>query len=454
MDSNVSNEVSEILAIDAIPRRIKIMWSSGAAGVYFMMNTVAGFALLYMVTILKIDPWIAGAIVFVSKIFDAFTDPIVGGWSDRLAAKGSRRRPFLLWGAILSSLSFLMIFTTPMFDNQTFAVIYIFSALMLFSFGYTVFNIPYLAMPAEMTEDYHERTSIHSFRVISLSIAGLIAGAGVPLLLEKLGKESWHAYAYIGVGGAIFIFITMFISWAGTKNARFSEAPDVRPNMFTELGHVFSNKHYIRLLLVKFCQLFGVAATIAAIGFFVLYVIQRDFTVLAYYGTAVAIVSIIVSPLLVKLSRKIGKSATYMVSALCYVAVVFSWSFAQPGEPTWAIILRGAVIAVGASGNVIMAMSMLTDIINYDARLHGVRREGIFTAFYSFIEKFTFAFGPFVVGVALTFAGFDKTLPADVLQSNEVRQAILLGMAYIPAAMGLLSIWLLSGYKLRESDLH
>ena len=100
-----------------------------------------------------------------------------------------------------------------------------------------------------------------------------------------------------------------------------------------------------------------------------------------------------------------------------------------------------------------MAMSMLTDIINYDSRLHDVRREGIFTAFYSFVEKFTFAFGPLIVGVALSIAGFDKTLPADAIQSSQVRQAILLGMAYIPAVMGLLSIWLLSGYKLTEADL-
>lgn len=308
-------------------------------------------------------------------------------------------------------------------------------------------------MPAEMTEDYHERTSIHSFRVISLSIGGLIGGAGVPLLLEKLGKTSWEAYAVIGIGGAVLIFLTMIVTWIGTKNAKFSTAPVVRPNIFTELGHVFSNKHYLRLLLVKFCQLFGIASTIAAIGFFVLNVMQRDFGVLAYYGFVSSAAAIIASPLLVKLSKKIGKSATYMISALCYVAVVFSWSFVEVGEPTWAVLVRAAIIGVGAAGNIMMAMSMLTDIVNYDSQIHGVRREGIFTAFYSFVEKFTFAFGPLVVGIALSVAGFDKTLPADALQSPEVRHAILLGMSYIPAVMGILSIWLLAGYKLKESDL-
>ena len=421
-------------------------------GVAFMMNTVAGFALVYMVTVLKIEPALAGFIAFFPKIFDAFTDPLVGGWSDRLAVKGSRRRPFLLWGAILSSLSFFMIFATPIFEDQIFSVIFIFTNLMIFSFGYTLFNIPYLAMPAEMTDDYHERTSIHSYRVVSYSISSLI-GAGVPIVLEVMGNTSWQSYATIGASGAILIFVTMFITWYGTKEAKFSTAPIERPKIFTELGHVFSNKHFIRLLAVKFCQLFGVAATIAAIPFLMLYVLQRDYIVLSYFGIVAAIVSMLAAPLMYKLSRRIGKSQTYIISALCYVIAVASWSLAQPGEPTWIILIRAIFVGVPSCGNVLMAMSMLTDIINYDSRLHGVRREGIFVAFYSFVEKFTFAFGPLVVGIALSIAGFDKSLPADTLQSPEVRHSILLGMSYIPVVMGLLSIWLLSGYKLKESDL-
>ena len=438
---------------DIIPPRTKFLWSSGALGVYFMMNTVAGFVLVYMVTILKIEPALAGFIAFFPKIFDAFTDPLVGGWSDRLKAKGSRRRPFLIFGAILSSLSFMMIFMTPVFGNPNMSALFIFIALMLFSFGYTLFNIPYLAMPAEMTDDYHERTSIHGYRVVSFSIGGLFAGVSVPMLLKIMGADSWQAYAFIGTGGAVLIFTTMFLSWHGTKDAKFSTKPVESPKVFTELGHVFSNKHYIRLLVVKFCQLFGIAATIAALPFFILNVMQRDFGVLAYYFAVSGIVSIMAAPLLLKLSRRIGKSRTYMVSAFCFVFAVSSWSFVQPGEPTWAILIRAFFIGIATTGNVMMAMSMLTDIINYDSRLHDVRREGIFTAFYSFVEKFTFAFGPLIVGVALSIAGFDKTLPADAIQSSQVRQAILLGMAYIPAVMGLLSIWLLSGYKLTEADL-
>ena len=438
---------------DIIPPRIKTLWSIGALGVYFMVNAVAGFVVIYMVTILKIDPWIAGLVAFLPKIFDAFSDPLVGGWSDRLNVKGSRRRPFLIAGAILSSLSFMMIFMTPVFENTNYSALFIFIALMLFSFGYTLFNIPYLAMPAEMTEDYHERTSIHSYRVVAFSIGGLVTGVSIPLLLQTMGEDSWNTYAFIGAAGAVLIFTTMLITWYGTKHAKFSTTPIERPKIFAELGHVFSNKHFLRLLGVKFCQLFGIAATIVALPFLIRNVMQLDYGILALYFVVSGIVSIIAAPVLLKLSRRIGKSRTYMVSAFCYVIAVSSWFLVQPGEPTWTILIRAFFIGIATTGNVMMAMSMLTDIINYDSRLHDVRREGIFTAFYSFVEKFTFAFGPLVVGVALSVAGFDKSLATDAVQSPQVRQAILLGMSYIPAVMGLLSIWLLKGYKLTEADL-
>ena len=61
-----------------------------------------------------------------------------------------------------------------------------------------------------------------------------------------------------------------------------------------------------------------------------------------------------------------------------------------------------------------MAMSMLTDTIEYDARRTGIRREGVYTAVYSFVEKFTFAMGPLIIGFAMQFAGFDPDLPVDI----------------------------------------
>jgi len=77
---------------EEISRGVKLSWGTGALGVAILMNAVAMFVLFYMVGILKIEPALAGALIFVSKIFDVLTDPIIGGWSDRLNTRRSRRR--------------------------------------------------------------------------------------------------------------------------------------------------------------------------------------------------------------------------------------------------------------------------------------------------------------------------------------------------------------------------
>ncbi len=437
--------------VTTIPTSIKLAWGSGALGVAILMNVVAGFALFYMVSVLKINPAIAGLIVSITKIFDLFTDPIVGSWSDQFKSKRGRRRPFLVYGALLSAISFIAIFTTPVFDNPNLSAAYIFVAMIIYTLGYTLFNVPYLSMPAEMTDDYHERTSIHGYRVVFVSVAGFI-GAFKFIILEAFGETSWFSFAIIGVAGGIIIFGSMMTTYFGTGAARFTVAETERPKILNEVRIVFANKHFVRLIAVKAVQLFGVAATIASMMFFITHTLQLGAGVLLYYGLLISIVSIIVTPLLVKLSKIIGKRETYIVAAVFYILNVSSWIFAEPGEPLWALLLRGGLIGIASVGNVVMAMSMLTDIINLDAKKSGVRREGIYTSFYSFVEKFTFACGPLIVGLALAFAGFDANLPSEQLQTEPIRQSLLLGMSYIPAAMGILSIILLAGYKLKAED--
>ena len=435
-----------------ISKPVKVSWGIGAVGVALLMNSVGFLALFYMIGILSIEPAVAGAIIFVTKIFDVLSDPLVGGWSDSLKVNKSRRRPFLFFGAIISALSFVMIFTTPVFDNQIWSIAYIFLALSIYTIGYTIFNVPYMAMPAEMTDNYHERSSIHAYRMVFVAIGSLMAVSLGPLLLEKLGRESWSSYAVLGVGGAVIIFITMIIAWLGTSTARFTTAPVETPKLLSEMAYVFKNKFFIRLLGVKALLLFGTAAMNAAFVFYFLHVLRYGMDTIAFYGTVLVITSIIASPFLVNLSQRIGKRLTFVFAALCMSISFGSWVFAGPEEPMWAVIIRAMLIGIGGAGNIIMAMSMLTDIVNFDAQSSGVRREGIFTAFYSFTEKFTFALGPLVVGVAMSLVGFDQNLEPEQLQSPAIRQALLLGVCYIPAVCCFLSIFVLWGYRLTKED--
>lgn len=433
-----------------VPKAIKISWAAGALGVATLMNMVAFFALFFMTGVLGINPALAGTLVFVTKIFDVFSDPIVGAWSDRTKTKGSRRRPFLIYGAVISALSFLAIFTTPVFDNGYYSAAYIFVAMIFYTIGYTLFNVPFLSMPSEMTDDYDERSSIHGYRMIFVNVSGLV-GAVFLQILASMGQNEWASYAVVGVLGSIIIFVSMMWAYFGTAKARYTHGAQERPNPIAEIGLVFKNKHFMRLIGVKAAQLLGVASIITSTYYFFANIIDRA-DILPSYTLFNGLIAIISVPLIVRMSKVIDKKKTYIFAALLTMIGYGSWIFAQAGDPAWTIYLRGAITGVAVSGNVIVAMSMLTDIINYDSDKTGVRREGIYTALYTFTEKFTFAFGPLLVGFALAFAGYNKELAASGTQSEDIRQAVLFGFAYIPIITGAVAIALLMGYKLKRED--
>lgn len=436
-----------------VTKSIKASWGIGALGVAVLSNTVGFFALYYMVSVLDISPFLAGAIIFGTKILDVISDPMVGTISDRAQSQRGRRRPFLIIGAIISAGSFLMIFTTPQFSGVWQTEVYILFALALYTIGYTLFNVPYMSMPAEMTDSFHERSAIHGYRMVFISVGGLLVSAGMPMILQIYGRDSWDAYAIIAITGSIIIFASMLTTYFGTAKARFTASNNANPNALNEFKIVFQNKHFLRLISVKFSQLLGVSATQAAFLFFILNSLELDIIVLTWYGLTIGAVSIVVTPLLVRVSNRIGKSKTYIIGAVCYVAVVLSWLIAEPGESLTGVLIRGAFLAVAVSGNVVMAMSMLTDTIEFDARRTGVRREGVYTSVYSFVEKFTGALGPLIIGGALSLAGLSKNTPPEAANTPAIQQALLIGISYIPATMGIIAIVLLIGYKLDEKTL-
>jgi GPH family glycoside/pentoside/hexuronide:cation symporter len=439
--------------IDTIPSSLKIGWASGAFGIALLFNGIGALVFFYMIGILKIEPALAGSLIFVVKLLGAFTDASAGAWSDRIVSPRGRRRPFLFWGAFICSASFAMIFTTPVFSEMWMTAAYVFVGLCLFSLGYSVYNVPYLAMPAEMTDSYHERSSIHSYRIIMVTFGSFVAASLAPAALEALGKNDPSSYALMGLIVAAMMLISLLAAYYTTASARFTAQGSAKLSLGTDFAEIFRNRHFTRLIGVKFMQLTAVQCSQASLLFFLVQSLQLKLTVLVPLGLAMTIASIIAAPLLVKFSKQRGKRAAYFLASTVYVAYSFSWALAGPDEPLWAIIVRGAVVGVAATGNIMIAMSMLTDIINLDARQTGHRREGSYTAVYTFIEKLTGAMGPLLVGSMLSLAGFNNKLPPDVPQSGDVTHALLLTTAVIPGVLGMVAMLILSGYKLRQEDI-
>ena len=160
---------------------LKAAWGAGSIGTVTVLTTNSLLLLFFMTSVLGLAPALAGSRLFGAKLIDAVAAPVLGGISDGWKGAMGRRAPFLLAGAFVSGLGVAMVFNPPAaFD--TMLPVWIMMSLIVIALGYTMFNVPYKAMPAEMTDMPAERTSIMSRRITFVSIGGLITGL-VPLLV-------------------------------------------------------------------------------------------------------------------------------------------------------------------------------------------------------------------------------------------------------------------------------
>lgn len=424
-----------------VPIRIKAAWGAGGLGAQLAINMMGPLALFYLTTLVGVPPSVAGTIIMLSKLWDAFSDPFTGVISDRSTSDKGRRRPFLFWGAIITAISLVAAFAIPFPGDSWMAWGWALITLILITSGYSMFNVPYMAMPAEMTTEYHERSSIHSYRVMFAALGTMLAGSGAGILLGMWGTPNPRGgppvntaddYFNLALIFGVLALVTMLIAWAGTARAPMVARTERTLPLLDQARAIVRNRPFMVIISAKALQLLGVSASGAATFFLVTNVLQQSPALMAWIGIPFAITAFSSGPLLVIISRRIGKRATLATTLLFPAFTSLSWLLAEPGDPVWTLAVRGALVGIGFAGSMLFALSMLTDAIEIDSVRTGMRREGTYMAVYSFAEKFAAAFGPAIVGFALAWAGFSKDAPVTPESYARVRDATMFGSAWIP----------------------
>ena len=263
-----------------LPLAVAIGWGIGTVVPSIMFNVTNVFLVRFMTDFLGIAAVTAGLVVAVSKIYDAVTDPVMGTISDRTRSRWGRQRPYLVLGAFVSGASLIAIFGLSSSLEGAAAAWYMLGALILYSTGYTIFNVPYLAMPAEMTESYHERSFLMSWRVVAINVAqviGLILG---PIILVTAGGGRL-GYAAVGWTMAAVVVLAGCLSFAMTKKAPFRNVPPgPSPKFREQIRTVAQNKPFLQLLAIKFFMLLANAFSFGAYAYLVKRVLEQSDTIL------------------------------------------------------------------------------------------------------------------------------------------------------------------------------
>jgi GPH family glycoside/pentoside/hexuronide:cation symporter len=435
-------------------------WSIGSIGPITLLYVI-NYALLYFLTDkVGMSAAIAAGLMFISRTYDIVFDLVVGVLSDRTRSRWGRRRPWMFAGGIVSALGCVLVFNLPISQTvlaghsvSTFALAWVAGSLVLYFSGYSMFNVPYLAMPAEMTESYQDRTRLMSLRVFFVSVSGMLGVAVAPTLIGRFGG-GMGAYGKVAIIMGGIGLAAMLYCVAATKTARATVWERPKFGLAEQFRTALSNKPFLILIGVKLMLLLSMSSTTATMLFLVVHIMKRDPSALAIYGLISNIGIFISLPIWVRLGKRWNKQTLFFIAVAASAPVALSWLLASPAETSFIFGLRSFIYGLIAGGMLLMGQSLLPDTIEYDFRRTGMRREGIFSAIYSFVEKTAFALGPLIAGSLLAVFGYVPAGSGGVeVQSANAIHGIYAGVAIVPAIASAIGAVLLLFYDLTEEKL-
>jgi GPH family glycoside/pentoside/hexuronide:cation symporter len=436
-----------------MPRLVYFGWGLGTLGLASF--AVGSFLLLrFMTDFMAVPPAVAGMIFAAAKLYDGIIDPLAGGITDRTRSRWGRRRPYMLAGAFACGLIFMLAFNAPVVESRSTAVIMLAFLLVLHATAYTTFSVPYMAMPAEITDDTHERSKLMSFRVINGALGNLVGGFGTASLIAFFGG-GLVGHRLMGVAVGLFIFFALFACFMLTSKARSREVGTVVSMSYREMFRsAATNRPFIILQAAKLMLLSAAGFHTASAAFFVQRSLQKSDVWLGVIFATLTVGTVISQPMWLFLVRTQGKRMTFCGGGVFTALTWLAWFPFGAGTPGWVVILIGTLAGIGNGGIVMVSQSMLPDTIEYQYRTTGMRIAGSFAGLYVMIEKFGIAIGSSLVGVTLGLFGYiESSAGVIVEQPASAVLGISLSYSVLATVFLLASVAIMWHYPLDERNM-
>lgn len=434
----------------SLPTSAKAGFGVGQIAGQLFRDAPSLLLLFYLSSIMGVPPGIAGAAIFIPKVFfGAVFDLTIGIQSDRMDARFARRH-WLLVGAVAAPFAMLGAFLVP--DTaQTLQMIWIFAAFSFYMAVFSTFSVPYLAQFAEMTDSPAERTEMMAWKHGFTGVGLIVGASGTPVLVHFLGGDRMAYIWAIGLIGAI-CSASLLVAWysAGRIPTRKVEA---RPMSLRELPRVFDDRLFLVLCSSAIIMTLAAGTAYASFAFFVSYAMDRT-DALVQIGILSGIAGVVVmlgSPIWVWVARILGKKGTYILAACGHGTTIIIWSL-FPQSPLWLVYIFNVFLALFNSGWGLIVLSMLSDVIAKSRDERGENRGGAYAAVWSIIEKAGIAAGgSLIVGTILSVYGFDADLAKQGLpQSKEAIAGIVFAFGMLPGTAKIFAALLI--WKFMPSD--
>ncbi|MER7363010.1 MFS transporter [Nonomuraea wenchangensis] len=431
-----------------VPRGVRLGYGVGSFCTA-TVNAVPGLLLLYYMTnFLAVPAWLAGVVVTAPKVWDLVINPLVGRWSDRTVSRWGPRRPWLLAGACTLPAAFFLVFAGPPLTGVP-AAAYVAVCFLATATAYALFEVPYKAMPGEMTHDYHERTSLLQWRMVFIGVATAISGVLAPAIATGEGEHgTLGSYRTMALAIAVILLLAMLGSFFGTARAPMTGAPEAdRGDWREQLAAIRGNRPFLWLTVLACTQMLAVSMMLAAAPYFATYTIGDPKATQTLFAALVGPI-LLTMPLWVRLAKRFDKRGAMVLAASLFAAGTAAAMATPLFGALWAHVTI-LFVGVGYAGLQLLQFSMLADVIAVDAAETGKRRAGVLTGLWTAIESGVSSFGALIFGVVLSLGGFVESQPdAPVRQPDSAVTAVLIGQTTIPALIILASVLVTLKYRL------
>jgi glycoside/pentoside/hexuronide:cation symporter, GPH family len=398
-----------------------------------MFPAALGIFMVVLVENLGMPTWMWGITYFLPRILDAFIDPIMGFISDNTRSKWGRRRQYVFIGAIIMGISFVVMWQLFRESGIDYNFYYFLTWSIIFYIGLSIFSVPYVAMGYEMSDDFHERTSIMAISQWIGQWAWVIA----PWFWVIMYDPSWFPNADTATR-------TLAV-WVGISCMILAMIPAIF------IKSKSTNKPFRKLCIATFF-IFNAFNTVAGFTFFiVVYYLFNGVSADAgiwptLFGCLGALsTTFIVIPIVSWMSKKIEKKKTFLIcQGISIFGYILLWFLFIPGKP-YMFLFALPFFAFGIGSLFTLMMSMTADVCDMDELTSGKRREGIFGAIYWWMVKFGFAIAGLLTGVIMSCVDFH---PGAATQVEGAVSGLRLFFSGIPILGTLIGMWVMRDYDL------
>lgn len=370
-------------------------------------TTLGIWAFYFYTTVVGLSPIEAGSILAIARVWDAITDPSMGYITDNTRSRFGRRRVYFLIG-----IPFVSCFGLLWIDGFNYT--YYLVTYLAFNTVFTMVQVPYETLAAEMTNDFKVRSKMTGVRMIFAQFGALIASWLPAYILQQFESES-TAFMYTGGILALLCMLPWFFVYKGTWEHDVLPERSSQP-FLKEMSKLFSemlSTFRLRIFRVHLCMYVGAFVALdvfnASFVHCLTFVLEYDKGTTGAIVTVLSAMQFIGTPVYAYLCMRNGNSSTYRIAVTIAMSGVILWtitsSFAMPVAMAF---ISAFVLGASRGGIYLVPWNIYNFIPDVDEALTRERREGIYAGVMTLTRKITQAFSIMLVGVILDYSGFES----------------------------------------------